>query len=217
MSFGIAVSLRDDRPRENRAVDFFKRKAVAMAKLIVSILSSLDNYCAGPGGRLDELPMGPAFDAHNLELLRSAGILLFGAVTFPMFEAFWPNVDRSPTSEPVQREIAERVDAMRKIVVSDTLVLARTSPWAGAEVVSRKRAHARIADLKARAGDDLLIFGSHILFNSLLANGLVDELHLLVGNVVLGDGVRTFEPGLRPPFQLLGQCKLADSDIAALH
>ncbi len=50
-----------------------------------------------------------------------------------------------------------------------------TPDWAGAEVAS-ERAHARIADLKARAGDDLLIFGSHILFNGLLVHGLVDEL-----------------------------------------
>ncbi|UUP16518.1 dihydrofolate reductase family protein [Nitratireductor thuwali] len=188
-----------------------------MAKLVVSILSSLDNYCAGPGGRLDALPMGPAFDAHNLELLRRAGTLLFGAVTFPMFEAYWPNVDRGPTSDPVQREIAERVDATRKIVVSDTLVVSRSSPWADAEVVSREHAYAWIADLKAQAGEDLLIFGSHILFNGLLAHGLVDELHLLVGNVVLGEGVRTFEPGLSASFKLLGQRRLAGSDIAALH
>ncbi|MGO8104623.1 dihydrofolate reductase family protein [Rhizobium leguminosarum] len=188
-----------------------------MAKLVVSILSSLDNYCAGPDGRLDTLPMGQAFDAHNLELLRSAGTLLFGAVTFPMFEVYWPNVDHSPTNDPVQREIAERVDAARKLVASDTLVLAKTSPWAGTEVVSRTRAHTRIAELKAQAGDDLLIFGSRILFNDLLAHGFVDEFHLLVGNVVLGGGVRTFEPGLSAPFKLLGQRQLAGSDIAALH
>ena len=188
-----------------------------MARLVVSILSSLDNYCAGPGGRLDGLPMGPAFDAHNLERMRSAGTLLFGAVTFPMFEAYWPNVDRSPAGDPVQREIAERVGAARKLVFSDRLVVAKTSPWADTEVVSRKRAHARIAELKAETGDDLLIFGSHVLFNDLLAHGLVDEFHLLVGNVVLGEGVRTFEPGVNAPFKLLSQRRLAGSDIAALH
>ena len=36
-----------------------------MAKLVVSILSSLDGYCAGPGGALAELPMDAAFSAHK--------------------------------------------------------------------------------------------------------------------------------------------------------
>lgn len=188
-----------------------------MAKLIVSILSSLDNYCAGPGGRLDLLPMGSAFDAHNLELLRSAGTMLFGAVTFPMFEAFWPKVDRGPASDPVQREIAERVEAASKIVVSDKLRLATSSPWADAEVVRRDNAYARIAELKAQPGDDLLIYGSHVLFNSLLVHGLVDELHLLVGNVILGSGVPTFEAGSSASLTLLGQRRLPHSDIVALH
>lgn len=188
-----------------------------MVKLVVSVLSSLDGYCAGPGGQLDALPMGPAFDTHNLGLMRNAGTFLFGAVTFPMFEGYWPTVDRSPKSEPVAREIAERFDAAPKLVVSDTMVVAKTSPWVSTEVVRRSRAHARIAEIKAKPGADLLIFGSHILANDLLAQGLVDEFYLLVGNVVLGEGVRTFEPGLNVPFKLLGQRHLADSNIVALH
>lgn len=188
-----------------------------MAKLIVSILSSLDGFCAGPGGRLDGLPMGPAFGVHNLELMRRAGTLLFGAVTFPMFEGYWPQVDRGPGSEPVEREIAERVAAARKLLVSDRLRPSPASPWADTEVVRRAQAHARIAELKAKPGPDLLIYGSHVLYNDLLVHGLVDELHLLVGNVVLGDGVPTFEPGLVRPLTLLGQRRLPDSDIAALH
>jgi len=188
-----------------------------MAKLVVSMLSSLDNYCAGPGGRLDTLPMGPAFDTHNLELLRRAGTLLFGAVTFPMFEAYWPNVDRSSDSDPVQSEIAERVEAARKVVVSNTLAVEKTSPWARAEVVNRERAFARIGELKNQDGADMLIFGSHVLFNALLAQGLVDEFHHLVGNVVLGEGVPTFEPGVTASLRLISQRRLAGSDIAALH
>lgn len=188
-----------------------------MAKLVVSILSSLDGYCAGPGGQLDALPMGAAFDAHNLGLMREAETYLFGAVSFPMFEGYWPSVDCSPEGEPVGREISQRFGAARKLVVSDSLEVAKTSPWADTEVVGRADARARIAELKARPGGDLLIFGSHILFNGLLAYGLVDEFHLLMANVVLGDGVRTFEPGLKVPFRLLGQRRLAHSDIVALH
>jgi dihydrofolate reductase len=195
----------------------FKRKVAKMAKLIVSMLSTLDNYCAGPDGRLDQLPMGPAFDAHNLELMRNASAMLFGAVTFPMFEDYWPSVDRGPGSDPVQREIAERADAMRKLVVSNTLVVSQASPWAETEVVSRDRAAQRLRDLKAQETGGLVVFGSHMLVDLLLTEGLVDEYHLLVANVVLGSGVPTFEPGATASFRLLNHRQLPASDIVALH
>lgn len=188
-----------------------------MAKLVVSILSSLDGYCAGPGGRLDDMPMVPAFDEHNRDLMRSAGTFLFGAVTFPMFEGYWPHVDRRASSDPIAREISERFEAGHRLVVSDRLSVAPTSPWAKTELVKRGRAHARICELKAEYKEDLLIFGSHILFNDLLMHGLVDELYLLVGNALLGEGVRTFEPGVKAPFRLMGQRCLPGSDIAALR
>jgi dihydrofolate reductase len=190
---------------------------IFMARLIVSILCSLDGYCAGPGGTLAGLPMDAAFDAHNLDCMRRAGTLLFGATTFPMFEAYWPHVDCGPGSDPVQREIAERVAAARKVLVSDRLAVRPDSPWAGTEVAPRAQAGARIAQLKAATGPDLLIYGSHLLYNGLLAQGLVDELHLLVGNVLLGEGVPVFEPGLAQRWALLGQKRLPGSDTVALH
>lgn len=188
-----------------------------MARLIVSILTSLDGFCAGPGGSLDGLPMDASFDVHNLALLRSAGTLLFGATTFPMFEGYWPKVDRGPGSDPVQREIAQRVDAARKLLVSDRLRVGPDSPWPDTEVVPRAQARSRIAQRKAEPGPDLLIYGSHVLYNGLLAQGLVDELHLLVGNVLLGDGVPTFERGHVQRWSLLQQRRLPGSDIVALH
>lgn len=188
-----------------------------MSKLIVSILSSLDGYCAGPGGTLAGLPMDAAFDVHNLDRMRHAGTLLFGATTFPMFEGYWPKVDRGPGSDPVQREIAERVAAARKVLVSDHLRVRPDSPWADTEVVSRAQARTRIGQLKATPGPDLLIYGSHQLYNGLLAHGLVDELHLLMGNVLLGEGVPTFEPGLAQHWKLRGQSRLPGSDTVALH
>jgi dihydrofolate reductase len=84
-------------------------------------------------------------------------------------------------------------------------------------VISRAHARARIGQLKLAPGPDLLIYGSHLLYSGLLAQGLVDELHLLLGNVLLGEGIPTFEPGLAQHWQLLGQKRLRGSDIVALH
>jgi hypothetical protein len=136
-----------------------------MAKLIVSILNSLDGYCADPGDTPAGLPLDAAFDTHNIDCMRRAGTLLFGATTFPMFEAYWPHVDRGPGSEPVQRDIAERVAAARKLLVSDRLGVRPGSPWAGTEVIPRAQARERIAQLKTAPGPDLLIYGSHLLYN----------------------------------------------------
>ena len=69
----------------------------------------------------------------------------------------------------------------------------------------RAQAQACIAELKAAQGPDLLNCGSHLLYNGRLVHGLVDELRLLVGNVLLGERVPSFTPGLAHPRVLLDQ------------
>ncbi|QPF73885.1 dihydrofolate reductase family protein [Roseateles sp. DAIF2] len=190
-----------------------------MAKLVFSHMVSLDGFCAGPGGVLDRLPMGPAFDRHNLELLRGAGTLLFGRLTFELFQDFWPRLAQDPPADdPVLAEIATRVARADKLVVSDGLTLSADAPWRDATVLRRAQAHAAIRALKASAPRDLLAYGSRRLMQGLLAEGLVDELRLLVANVLLGEGQRLFEvapPPLR--LELLEQRRLADSELVLLR
>ncbi len=188
-----------------------------MAKLIVSILTSLDGYCAGPGGALDQLPMGPAFDLHNLALMRKADTFVFGAVTYPLFRSYWPRVDRGPGADPVASEISQRFESGKKLVVSDNITGMGTGPWADTETVSRAHAAQRIAELKRQAGPDMLIFGSARLCSALMSQGLIDELHLLVAGVTLGSGVPTFHPESQVSLRLDTPGRLANSDIAALH
>jgi len=188
-----------------------------MAKLVFSNLVSLDGYCAGPGGDLSCLPMGPVFDDHNVELLRTAGTLLFGRITFGMFHDYWPQVEKDPLAGPVQAEIAALTGKINKLVVSDTLSLPAGAPWRNAEVVRRAQAHARIQALRASTERDLLAYGSHVLMNDLLAHGLVDEVRLLMANVVLGEGVRTFEAGVPVPLTLIEERRLAGSALVMLR
>jgi dihydrofolate reductase len=188
-----------------------------MAKLIVSNIVSLDGYIAGPGGNPTVLPMDQAFDAYNLERLRSAGTLVLGRKTFEMFRGFWPGVEHAPEAPPVLREISQLNGAMPKIVVSDSLTVEPGSPWSNTTVVRRDAAFAELAKAKAASTKDLLVFGSRTLWNSLLAAGLVDELHLMIGNVVVGAGEAAFTAAVRHKLTLVAERRFAGSQNVLLQ
>jgi dihydrofolate reductase len=88
-----------------------------------------------------------------------------------------------------------------------------TDPWRDTtEIVRRADAHEAVASRKQQSGGDVLVFGSRSLWNDLLAAGLVDELHFMVGAVVLGDGTPVFGRQPAPPLRLLGAQTWEGSD-----
>jgi dihydrofolate reductase len=171
-----------------------------MRKLIVCNIVSLDGYYEGPGGDVMALPFDDAFDAYNAERLRAADTLLLGRKSYEGFKSYWPPIAGDPDARPVAREISRLNSAIDKVVVSDSLTPDQTAPWHNTSIVSRADAHEQITELKRGLGRDILVFGSHTLWNDLLARGLVDELHLMIGAGVLGAGTPAFEG--RPPVSL---------------
>lgn len=185
-----------------------------MRKLIVTNIISLDGYNAGPSDNVMAMPMDAFFDAYNAERLGTADTLLLGRRTYDGFKGFWPTIvdddetvtalRQEPREQEALREISRRNNAIEKMVVSDTLTVAETAPWTQTTtIVRRAEAHQRVADLKCGSGRDIVVFGSHVLWNDLLAAGLVDELHLMVGATVLGDGIPAFGGASVPSLRLI--------------
>jgi dihydrofolate reductase len=169
--------------------------------LIVSNIMSLDGYYEGPGKNVMALfdyrwdyPKDESFDAYNAERLRAADTLLLGRTTYDGFKGFWPPVADDPNATSIQREISRLNNAIDKVVISDTLTSEETAPWQhNTRIISRADAHEQLGELKGQPGKDILVFGSHTLWNDLLAHNLVDELHLMIGPVVLSAGTPVFD------------------------
>ena len=171
-----------------------------MRKLVVSNAMSLDGYYEGQSKNVMVLfdyrwdyPTDESFDAYNTERLRAADTLLLGRVSYDGFKSFWPSVADDPNATPIQREISRLNNAIDKVVISDSLTSEQTAPWDNTHIIRRAEAHAQIAELKRQTGRDILVFGSHTLWSDLLAHDLVDELHLMIGPVVLGAGTPVFD------------------------
>ena len=157
-----------------------------MRDLIVTEFVSLDGVMEAPGGEAGYAHagwVGTAFSdqlgQYKLDEQLATDTLLLGRITYESFYGAWPHRDGP---------MAEKVNTMEKVVVSTTL---GTSEWTNTSVIDAD-VEARVAELKARDGAPILIAGSRTLAQSLLAAGLVDELHLQVFPFLLGSGRRLY-------------------------
>jgi dihydrofolate reductase len=107
---------------------------------------------------------------------------LMGRVLYDEWSAFWP-------TQGDDNEFAGFFNNHPKYVVSNSL---KTADWNNTTVVSGDVAQ-RLREIKNGTGGDLVISGSATLVRSLLADGLVDELRVLVHPIVVGHGARLFE------------------------
>jgi dihydrofolate reductase len=140
-----------------------------------------------------EAPEEWAFSYSNdeMEEANAAGMaasdaLLLGRVTYEGLAAFWPN-------QPGGTPMVDYINSVRKYVVSTTLK--EPLEWNNSTLIKGNVAE-EITELKRQSGKDISIIGSGALVRSLLKDGLLDELRLMVHPVVLGGGKRLFEDGV---------------------
>ena len=133
------------------------------------------------------------------------GILL-GRTTYQMFEPTWSRrtVDQDPGAPFFNDTV--------KYVVSSTLT---ESTWQNSEIVGAYDAKT-IQRLKEGTGG-LYVSGSGTLVRGLLADGLVDDLHLFVYPVTRSAGPRLFAEGLPPAKWTRANAELYDNGVVYLH
>ena len=143
---------------------------------------TLDGYC-------DHTLVNADDDLHDhyKELLKSAGVILYGRITYQLME-FWPTLLKNPSGNKSMDEFAEVMDRVPKIVFSHTL---KNLDWESAHLAKRGLQE-EIEALKQQPGKDIFL-GSPSLIVQGTNLGLIDEYQLCMHPVIAGGGLPLFK------------------------
>jgi len=167
-----------------------------MGRIVSNFFISLDGVVESP-----EKWHFPYFDDAMGAIIgagmETATAFLMGRTLYDEWSSYWP--EQSP-DEP----FSEFINTLPKYVLSATL----TDPtWHHTTVVSDDVA-AAVTRLKDTTDGDIVMSGSATTVRWLLANGLLDELNLLVHPIAVGSGQRLFEDPTTYPLHLLSSATL---------
>ena len=183
------------------------RSPDAMAKLLYSVLASLDGYVEDTGGKFDWAAPDAEVHAFVNELERPVGTHLYGRRMYETMR-FWedpPELDSQPAHI---QEYAAIWQAADKVVYSRTLRAASTArtriePEFEAEVVRR---------LKAETAGEVGIGGPELAAQAIAA-GLVDEYHLFLVPVLVGGGKPALPDGVRADLELVDERRFGNGTV----
>jgi dihydrofolate reductase len=158
-----------------------------MGAIHVHEFMSLDGVIDAPTWTFD-YGFDPRMGEAILAVTQRARGILLGRTTYEMFEPAWST--RTADDDPG----APFFNDTTKYVVSATLT---TPTWRNSQIIGRYDPEA-IRRLKDDIAGDLYVSGSGTLVRALLADGLVDELHLFVYPLTRGEGPRLFPANAMP-------------------
>ena len=167
---------------------------VNMRKVVAVELVSVDGIMESPE-RWAFTYSNDEMEEANASGMAASDALLMGRVTYEGMAAYWPN-------QPGGTPMVDYINSVPKYVVSTTLE--EPLEWNNSTLIDGNEFAEEIAELKRQPGKDITILGSGALVRSLLGEGLLDELRIMVHPIVLGGGKRLFDSGDdRKPLELL--------------
>jgi len=165
-----------------------------MTRLVLSMTMSLDGFFSGPGGELDWMAQAPdpEFSRDNVSFFDRFDRGFIGYPTASGMLPYWLNVASNPQAPADQRALAEAVNRLHPILVSDR---EEPVPWQNAELLvvhDDDQLASAVRREKEKPGKDLGVPGGIRTAQTLVRLGLVDEYVLTVHPIALGSGKRVF-------------------------
>jgi dihydrofolate reductase len=207
-----------------------------MRELILKMSISIDGFVGGPDGGLKWVfNNDQEATAWTVETVWNASLHIMGSRTFHDMAAYWPTsteVFAPPMNLIPKAVFSRRGPAILRAInttaaLKDARAHAETSrsaalqpggeSWAEAYVARGDLAE-EVAALKAQNGKPIIAHGGAGFVRSLIAQGLVDQYHLLVHPVALGKGLPVFSDLALPrPLKLVSSKAFPAGSVAQIY
>jgi dihydrofolate reductase len=186
-----------------------------MRKIIAALRVTVDGFIEGPNGELDWVETWE----DPFDLLSQIDTCILGRGMYPVYEQYWSAVLANPEGPlPFTGRAASKGEIEYAQFANETphIVLSRTLDqvsWKNTRIV---RDVEEIREIKQEPGKDMHAVGGATLVSSLMNQGLIDELRLVVDPIVLGAGKALFKDVTeRHALKFLG-AKPLESDAVCL-
>ena len=193
-------------------------------RIVVSEFVTLDGYMVGPDEDMSWVAAGFDRRMHDdiaRDMDDTYDTFVFGRATYDIFAAYWPHAEPydggdelRPAEGKEDRRIIRALNGRPKVVFSTTM----TDPkWDNTRVVAGGLED-EIRRLKREPGKAMLVQGSASIVHALGQADLVDEYHLYVHPVLLGEGKALFPNGqARQDLTLTGLTRYANGVLATTY
>ena len=178
-----------------------------MARLIYSMIMSLDGYVADEVGNFDWAAPDEEVHQYFNDMEREVGTHLYGRRMYETM-VYWETVDSSAGQTAVEVDYAQVWRAADKVVYSSTL-----------ETVSSERTRIErdfdpvaVRQMKAAADRDLTVGGAALAGQALSA-GVVDECRLFIAPVLVGGGTPALPDGVGQELELLDERRFGNGMV----
>jgi dihydrofolate reductase len=161
-----------------------------MRRIKLQIQLSLDGFVSGPQGEMNWL----VWDWDNVLknyvalLTDSADTFLMGRATGEGMAVYWPTVPANPESKEEEKWMAEKLNNSPKIIFSRTVTHIN---WTNARVAND--IVEEVKELKKEPGKDIILYGGAEIVSSFICENLIDEYHLFINPVIIGEGKTIFK------------------------
>jgi dihydrofolate reductase len=165
-----------------------------MAHIVHSINITISGSCHHEDAVADE-----EHHRYALDLLTSASAVLLGRNTFDLFESFWPKAASRLDLPSYMVSFAAELDAKPKYVVSTRSL---GTQWKNTKLL-RGPGLGEVNRFLLAAPGTIVVFGSPGLGTSLVAAGLVHEIHVVAQPFIGAPAVRALGLSMQKKLALL--------------